>query len=472
MDRSATAELDLEAGRYCVMVKITAARNKYATTPAEVVKDTCEARRDKLLAVGLSYDLAHAKGGLKESEVEHKERIMRERRNKRKTKAKKFFEAERAIAKKDKLRNLRKEAKEKAKEKAKEDADKDKGPQGDATPEVDVAEANKPDESTTEPSKLEESGAGPDGEEVWSQDLSSKEIKIIIEVTDKTSKAKTEEAKEPVEVKQPADSEQLQVATPPEAPKDDDIDDEKKIESAETKDGSATKETVPEERPTTDFTPSTSSDGKSAPEDGSKGEEQPSTDTTEEKKDDVEKGTDADKATDDKTADKPADVEPEAPIPKLTLDTISDDGLSWSSDIDMPPDTPSETESDSDEDDDQPASPPPEPAAAADGNGGGGDQPLAASEDRWNAVCVFGLRVYSKGSQAEIEVVRTQDENKPVGHNRLDVDDQAADATKKLQKGQGDGAPEGEGGELDKLEDAADVVVGTAPAWQEESKQG
>lgn len=170
MERSTTAELELEAGRYCVMVKISATRNKCAKTPADVVKESCETRRDKLMAVGLSYDLAHAKGGLKESELQHKQRVKDERRDKRKTKAKRDFEAERASAKRSKLKRLPEEAKSKAKEQAKEQA------KGDARTDAVSTKPNKIVESI-ESAKSEETGVVTDAGRTWSRYLSSKEIK-------------------------------------------------------------------------------------------------------------------------------------------------------------------------------------------------------------------------------------------------------------------------------------------------------
>lgn len=115
MYRSVTTELDLEAGQYSVMIKITASRDKSKISPAEVIKKTCQTRSDKLMAVGLSYDLAHAKGRLKESELERKERLQRERRDKRRLEAKKAFEARRMANKKEKLKRLRLEAKKRSK---------------------------------------------------------------------------------------------------------------------------------------------------------------------------------------------------------------------------------------------------------------------------------------------------------------------------------------------------------------------
>lgn len=451
MNRSATVELDLEAGQYCVMVKITATRNKSAKTPADVVRETCEKRRDKLMAVGLSYDLAHAKGGLKENAVEHKERVKKERRDKNKAKAKKIFELDRANEKRSKLRRLRQEAKQKAKNKAKENIGKDDKSKGDPQTVSDSTTGAKVEESTVY--KPEESGAAAPGVgTVWSQDLTRKEIKIIIEVTDKTGSGKNADSSK-------SEIGEKQVTTPPETPGDGISEDEKKGENTDSPTGPTTTKTIQEvgkesSISTADITPSTSSDGKSMVEDGSKVEGQSSKDSAEEQKDGAGKVSEADKSTKDeatirtgKGADEAVALESDVPIQDLTLDTISDDGLSWASDIDAPLDSLSESESASEA---EGAITPPKPADGA----------LApTTEERWNAVCVFGLRVYSKGSQAEIEVFRKGDEGGGVGHDRLDVDDQAADATKKLQKRNTS--------EDEKLESAP-----TAVAWQEKSKQG
>ncbi|TVY22911.1 hypothetical protein LHYA1_G008123 [Lachnellula hyalina] len=74
MRRSVTAELELEAGEYHVLVKIEATRNTNASPVEDVVRNNVKERRDKLLRIGLAYDLAHAKGEIKETEEEKKGR--------------------------------------------------------------------------------------------------------------------------------------------------------------------------------------------------------------------------------------------------------------------------------------------------------------------------------------------------------------------------------------------------------------
>ena len=424
MNRSATTELDLEAGRYLVMIKITASRDKSMTTPEEIVKKICQTRPEKLMAVGLSYDLAHAKGHLKDSELEHKERLRRERRDKRRLKARKNFEAQRKVDKKEKLRRLRLAAKEKAKrgKKGEDDLDIDGG----------IEISIKVGESTLKPTNRQSADDAVGGSRVVSQEGTSKQLKITVEASDKVDGTKGGDQVTSGETEQPiegGDKEAEDAKRALEETKDKDEGKGKRDEGA---------------------TPATSAESSAAIEGSDKPEGQPSVATVT-----GEKVTDTKVTTETEgdaggNADRSNVVETDMQFQNLTLDNISDDGLSWNSDIDAPSGSPSETnsDSDSDTDTDEPAPSPTKDQMA--------DDP---ANDPWNAVCVFGLRVYSKGSQAEIEVVRKQDGGDSVESKKLDVDDQAADATKKLQKGSA-------------REEAQLETVGTAPAWDGESKQG
>ena len=75
MTRSVSTDLELEAGTYSVLMKITARRDLKEPAVEEIVRDNCNQRQEKLLQVGLAYDLAHAKGKYKESEEERKHGI-------------------------------------------------------------------------------------------------------------------------------------------------------------------------------------------------------------------------------------------------------------------------------------------------------------------------------------------------------------------------------------------------------------
>ena len=59
--RSTSVETELEAGTYEVRLKISAYRSSNAAKVEDVVKSNWLIRREKLLRIGLSYDLAHAK---------------------------------------------------------------------------------------------------------------------------------------------------------------------------------------------------------------------------------------------------------------------------------------------------------------------------------------------------------------------------------------------------------------------------
>ncbi|KAL8681953.1 MAG: hypothetical protein Q9186_001961 [Xanthomendoza sp. 1 TL-2023] len=82
MSRSVSTDVDLEPGTYSVLMKITAKRWVGDSTPDEVVRISCMNRPEKLIQVGLSYDLAHAKGEIKETEKEKAIRDLREQKKK------------------------------------------------------------------------------------------------------------------------------------------------------------------------------------------------------------------------------------------------------------------------------------------------------------------------------------------------------------------------------------------------------
>ena len=82
MNRSVSTDLELDPGTYSVLMKVTAVRYPSKPTPEELVKQNCRARQDKLLQMGLAYDLAHAKGQTTETEQEKKIRTEREERKK------------------------------------------------------------------------------------------------------------------------------------------------------------------------------------------------------------------------------------------------------------------------------------------------------------------------------------------------------------------------------------------------------
>lgn len=82
MNRSINVELDLDAGEYLVLVKIDATRNEWILPTEDVVRNNARHHREKLLRIGLSYDLAHSKAKIKESPEEKAAREAHEQRKK------------------------------------------------------------------------------------------------------------------------------------------------------------------------------------------------------------------------------------------------------------------------------------------------------------------------------------------------------------------------------------------------------
>lgn len=95
--RSVSVDLELEAGSYNILVKITPSRVANLT-PELVIEQVALHRKKKLLQVGRNSELAHAKGKLREKE--------REARKQRKEQAKKEFRKRQA-----KVRRVRQKAK-------------------------------------------------------------------------------------------------------------------------------------------------------------------------------------------------------------------------------------------------------------------------------------------------------------------------------------------------------------------------
>jgi hypothetical protein len=116
MKRSVSTELDLDAGVYWVLLKITAKRYPESPTVEEVIAKTCQVRREKLLSVGLSYDMAHAKGDFGRLYDEKTKREKQMRRDRRKVMAKKMYEARSKEHKKRKLRQMKQNKKKQEKD--------------------------------------------------------------------------------------------------------------------------------------------------------------------------------------------------------------------------------------------------------------------------------------------------------------------------------------------------------------------
>ncbi|CAJ2502977.1 Uu.00g103710.m01.CDS01 [Anthostomella pinea] len=127
-NRSVNVELELEEGEYTVLLKVNATRDLDILPIEEVIRNHARDRRDKLIAVGMSYDLAHSKGVVIESPEEKKAKRDAEKRRKDKERAdlrKKIMDGRRTthyLDVKDQTKRLEKRAKAKAKAKAKKAA--------------------------------------------------------------------------------------------------------------------------------------------------------------------------------------------------------------------------------------------------------------------------------------------------------------------------------------------------------------
>ncbi|GJC85255.1 calpain-8 [Colletotrichum liriopes] len=87
MNRSVNVELDLEAGSYEVLVKLDAVRNDQVLPIEQVIRNNAKGRREKLIRIGLAYDLAHSKGKIVESPKEKAAREAHKKKQREKTRA-------------------------------------------------------------------------------------------------------------------------------------------------------------------------------------------------------------------------------------------------------------------------------------------------------------------------------------------------------------------------------------------------
>ena len=79
MSRSVSTDFTLEAGDYIISFKVKATRDDARREIEDVLASYAEKKPEKLMQVGLSYDMAHAKGVVAETEQEKKDREAREK---------------------------------------------------------------------------------------------------------------------------------------------------------------------------------------------------------------------------------------------------------------------------------------------------------------------------------------------------------------------------------------------------------
>lgn len=126
MVRSVNVELDLEEGDYQVRVKVTAYRYAKLLPIDQVIRGNARSRREKLIRVGLAYDLAHGKGKFVETaeETEAREYKAKKERDQQKDEVRKKIldgrEQAYYVRKKQLQRDRRRINKSKTRAKAKE----------------------------------------------------------------------------------------------------------------------------------------------------------------------------------------------------------------------------------------------------------------------------------------------------------------------------------------------------------------
>ena len=112
MNRSVSTDLELDPGTYSVLMRINARRDQDDDTIEDVIRKNVKSRQNKLVQIGLAYDLAHAKGEIRETEAEKQERQERVLKKKAAEKKKQY-----ATKREDKLKDWQRGKREKAREK-------------------------------------------------------------------------------------------------------------------------------------------------------------------------------------------------------------------------------------------------------------------------------------------------------------------------------------------------------------------
>ncbi|KAA8564893.1 hypothetical protein EYC84_010663 [Monilinia fructicola] len=400
MRRSVTAELELPAGEYDVLMKVKALKILNELPVEDVVRNNAKNRRDKLSRIGLSYDLAHAKGvtketdeekkGRKESEEKIKDRVRREvKKRLMKEKKKKIHNEnkEKRKVQKKKLQDIAKDKAKKAKKAAKEAAKK--------LAEEEAKKAAAITAKVVAEQAAKESGDKSPKVEVTAVQVKSVEIKT--EDDGKTKSADDASTDKPSEPENLATTTTISVDKPANKTTDTKSSDDKvtqvKAKTVDVKSATATKPSTPTP------TPKPALPLKNSP------------------------------------VDDPDDSDLESfcsDVSDITVGVIDDAIEAEAKALLATPPTPSK---DSEEEDE-------------------------FESDPWNAVLVVGLRVYSKESAVTVTVKRyrkwevpkkrrnkdimgdvSSDEEEEeedlteVGEKKLDVDDSAADAADKAVEG-------------------------------------
>ena len=423
--RSCSAELDLEPGSYTILVKITATR--YASdktaeevslakllsalqmglTCSQVIKQYRESRRDKLIAVGKSFDAVHSKGKLreleendakeerleekaedKEEKIAAREQRRKERQRERARRLRREAEAKRKKDEKAKVakekRKLEKEAKKredaekkaKGEAEAKREAEKREQEAETAAKDKKDAEAEKTSEGTQTEEKEAEAGAEKScGENVIgaAAEKSSEEKDGASVTTSSTAPGQPTPESTPSPSSDGKDAENAK------------HDDAKKV-TIDTPPAENKEESIaPESRLTEDAAASASGKKDEEPEEGN--------DKDEGEVPAKEPGHDA-SVEDDSQEEQLSCHESEDEEPVSDCSSVADSDFSWDDAVDGSGEESSDSDADSDSDD-------------------------LFKEDPWTARCVLGLRVCSLGKGVVVGVKHGKG-NGPEGHENVE----------------------------------------------------
>ena len=456
MSRSVSTDLELDAGTYSVLMKITATRAPWKPTPEQILRDNCKDKQEKLLQIGLAYDLAHAKGQIHETEQDLEQRKQREERKKTAARQKQREEAKKSkyknwlVEKKQKERIMRR--KQKAEDHRRKKAEASKAVE--ASHEVSKGEeenvgarTEKPREGTTVPVTEYQATSGV---------VESKPTEFA---TKNTEDQTTNGAKEPEPVLpdtgttpsfNTTQATETNAATETEAT----AVPESTKEAAQVDSATAPKDTTHSQPVDVDSFTSKS-------------------ETTQAKIDRFNKELSTIPAVQINGVSATPSEAPSALAPPLSninagaSDTSSIITFSSSidSDLDLPP---------LDSADPNPQSAPQDPQIPDIGGPAIGsdddDENAEFANDPWNAVCVVGLRVYSKDKGVSVGVMRPKNESEETGEgeSKLDLDDASKGASGECEAVKEDGKEAEKDGSK---EGKKEVGKGESNAENEEGKK-
>ena len=153
--RSCSVEIDCDPGDYTIVMKLTPYRNDNAKTAAEIIKNFKmygPYGREKVLEVGKMFDLAHARGRLREAETAEAKKARERNKEKKHAEQKAERGVERERRRKQKMQQRRIARKEKRKEEKKKAGQKDQQSEGNvATPDESEKGAQEDGDDSQEP---------------------------------------------------------------------------------------------------------------------------------------------------------------------------------------------------------------------------------------------------------------------------------------------------------------------------------